>query len=83
MSPGGRIVSNDAGRRASSLSVPSRYLPRSCNVFLSDDPHFILTITREDVQQQLLKLGAWKSGLKNRRGRAGKGILHRWDRERS
>ena len=44
---------------------------------LSDDPHFILTITQEDVQQQLLKLGAWKSGLNNRRGRAGKGILHR------
>lgn len=52
-------------------------------MFLSDDPHFILTITREDVQQQLLKLGAWKSGLNNRRGRAGKGILHRRDRERS
>lgn len=47
----GRIVDNDAGRRASSLSIPPQYLPRSCNVFLSDDPHFILTVTREDVEQ--------------------------------
>lgn len=32
-------------------------------MFLSDDAHFVLTITREDVQHKLLKLDAWKSGL--------------------
>lgn len=76
------VVGKDAGRHLSSLSILSRYLLRSCSVFLSDEPHFILTITREDVQQWLLKLDAWKSGLNNCCGRAGMGILHPGDRER-
>lgn len=46
-----------------SSSIPPRCLLRSCSVFPSDDARRILTITREDVQQQLLKLDAWESGL--------------------
>lgn len=49
VAPGGRIVDTDAGRHVSSLSIPGVY--QGAAVFLSDDPHFILTITQEDVQQ--------------------------------
>lgn len=58
---------------ARSRSIPPRCLPRSCSVFLSDDAHFVLTITREDVQQKLLKLDAWKSGLGDCHRGAGSG----------